>query len=145
MQSFANDKVDWDASENITNRSPTRGALKRIHAELKNLATSPLPGIFCVQDEVNVCIVHALIIGPLGKFYICPSYVCGIGAMIGCVHTPYTWYFDVDTPYEGGFFHFLFNFPDDYPFLPPKVKLLTTGGGTVRFNPNVSSIQSLNI
>ena len=42
-----------------------------------------------------------------------------------------------ETPYEGGFFYFLINCPDDYPNAPPKVKLLTTGGGTVRFNPNL--------
>ena len=42
-----------------------------------------------------------------------------------------------DTPYEGGFFYFIINFPDDYPHQPPKAKLMTTGGGTVRFNPNL--------
>jgi ubiquitin-conjugating enzyme E2 Z len=28
-------------------------------------------------------------------------------------------------------------FPSDYPFSAPKCKLLTTGGGTVRFGPNL--------
>jgi ubiquitin-conjugating enzyme E2 Z len=42
-----------------------------------------------------------------------------------------------DTPYEGGFFYFRVNFLDDYPQTAPKVKLITTGGGSVRFNPNL--------
>uniref|UniRef100_A0A8C5SBY6 Ubiquitin-conjugating enzyme E2 Z n=1 Tax=Laticauda laticaudata TaxID=8630 RepID=A0A8C5SBY6_LATLA len=41
-----------------------------------------------------------------------------------------------DTPYEGGFFLFLFRCPPDYPIHPPRVKLMTTGNNTVRFNPN---------
>lgn len=42
-----------------------------------------------------------------------------------------------DTPYAGGFFAFRIALPHDYPAQPPKVKLLTTGSGTVRFNPNL--------
>lgn len=41
-----------------------------------------------------------------------------------------------DTPYEGGFFCFFLKFPTNYPIRPPKVKLMTTGDGLVRFNPN---------
>ncbi|CAN0076251.1 unnamed protein product, partial [Discosporangium mesarthrocarpum] len=42
-----------------------------------------------------------------------------------------------DTPYSAGLFLFDIFFPQDYPNSPPKVKLMTTGGGTVRFNPNL--------
>lgn len=42
-----------------------------------------------------------------------------------------------DTPYEGGFFHFYIRFPPTYPLVSPRVKFMTTGGGTVRFNPNL--------
>ena len=42
-----------------------------------------------------------------------------------------------DTPYEGGFFYFMIRCPPDYPIRPPRVKLMTTGGGQVRFNPNL--------
>ena len=36
-----------------------------------------------------------------------------------------------------GFFYFVLHCPDDYPHSPPRVRLMTTGGGTVRFNPNL--------
>lgn len=42
-----------------------------------------------------------------------------------------------DTPYSGGLFAFDIFFPHNYPQSPPKVKLMTTGGGTHRFNPNL--------
>lgn len=37
----------------------------------------------------------------------------------------------------GGFFYFTISCPSNYPNEPPKVKFHTTGGGTVRFNPNL--------
>lgn len=43
----------------------------------------------------------------------------------------------VDTPYESGCFEFDAHFTSEYPNSPPKVLLLTTGGGSVRFNPNL--------
>lgn len=44
---------------------------------------------------------------------------------------------DYDTPYGGGYFEFDLWVPNDYPDSPPKMKFLTTGGGKVRFNPNL--------
>ncbi|EGB12888.1 hypothetical protein AURANDRAFT_5561, partial [Aureococcus anophagefferens] len=41
------------------------------------------------------------------------------------------------TPYSGGLFIFDVRFPPTYPSGPPSVQLLTTGRGTVRFNPNL--------
>jgi len=41
------------------------------------------------------------------------------------------------TPYENGCFVFDCYLPADYPNSPPMCKLRTTGGGTVRFNPNL--------
>ena len=41
------------------------------------------------------------------------------------------------TPYENGVFIFDCFFDQDYPLTPPRVHLKTTGGGTVRFNPNL--------
>ena len=42
-----------------------------------------------------------------------------------------------DTPYANGCFLFDIFLPAEYPNTPPKVQFLTTGGGRVRFNPNL--------
>ena len=42
-----------------------------------------------------------------------------------------------DTPYHNGIFEFHAYFPLNYPLKVPKVLLETTGGGNVRFNPNL--------
>lgn len=42
-----------------------------------------------------------------------------------------------DAPYFGGTFVFDLYIPDTYPAEPPMVNLCTTGGGSVRFNPNL--------
>jgi len=42
-----------------------------------------------------------------------------------------------DTPYENGIFEFHTAFPSNYPQSEPKVLLNTTGGGSIRFNPNL--------
>ena len=42
-----------------------------------------------------------------------------------------------NTPYDSGCFIFDIYFPPAYPKVPPKVNLDTTGGGSVRFNPNL--------
>ena len=62
-----------------------------------------------MPDSANVLRFHALVSGPEG------------------------------TPYEGGSFYFIVQFPPDYPMSPPRLRLMTTGGGTVRFNPNLYS------
>ncbi len=42
-----------------------------------------------------------------------------------------------DTPYCGGCFIFDIYFPPSYPSVPLQCNLCTTGGGTIRFNPNL--------
>jgi baculoviral IAP repeat-containing protein 6 len=42
-----------------------------------------------------------------------------------------------ETPYGCGCFVFDLHLPAEYPQAPPKVLLTTTGGGQVRFNPNL--------
>jgi len=44
-----------------------------------------------------------------------------------------------DTPYQNGLFEFDVWFPQSYPHAPPKCFFLTTGAGTIRFNPNLYS------
>lgn len=41
-----------------------------------------------------------------------------------------------NTPYEGCLLHFSFQFPNDYPFSPPRVLFLTSDAKT-RFHPNL--------
>jgi len=41
------------------------------------------------------------------------------------------------TPYAGGLFEFDCFIPMEYPNFPPHMHLRTTGGGSVRFNPNL--------
>ncbi|KNC99775.1 uncharacterized protein SPPG_05152 [Spizellomyces punctatus DAOM BR117] len=52
--------------------------------------------------------------------------------IIKCVITGPT-----ETPYSYGCFEFNITFPNMYPDVPPQVTLLTTGNGSVRFNPNL--------
>ena len=42
-----------------------------------------------------------------------------------------------DTPYENGLFLFHAYLPHNYPQVEPKVLIITTGNGKVRFNPNL--------
>ncbi|GAX74518.1 hypothetical protein CEUSTIGMA_g1967.t1 [Chlamydomonas eustigma] len=42
-----------------------------------------------------------------------------------------------ETPYAHGAFIFDIYLPEGYPNVPPKVQFLTTGGGRIRFNPNL--------
>jgi len=86
---------------------PSRMCLQRIRRDLMSLYEEPPHGVFAVPDDDNATTVHALIIGPY------------------------------DTPYEGGFFYFVLRMPPDYPIKPPRVRLMTTGDGKVRFNPNL--------
>ncbi|KXZ41741.1 hypothetical protein GPECTOR_299g811 [Gonium pectorale] len=71
------------------------------------LPLSESSSVFVRVDETAVHVWKALIVGP------------------------------EDTPYSGGCFLFDFYFPPQYPGVPPQVHLLTTGGGRVRFNPNL--------
>lgn len=81
--------------------------LFRIKRDITSMYKEPPPGLYIAADENDITKVHALVIGPRG------------------------------TPYEGGFFYFLIYFTPDYPIKPPKVRLMTTGNGRVRFNPNL--------
>mmetsp|Transcript_58057 Transcript_58057/g.142414 ORF Transcript_58057/g.142414 Transcript_58057/m.142414 type:complete len:313 (-) Transcript_58057:196-1134(-) len=101
--------VEKDAWDPLKHKKSqaTPWALKRIRRDLRTLLSDPLPGIFVHCDEQDMTVAHALISGPF------------------------------ETPYEGGFFYFVLRFPDDYPNTPPKVRLITTGGGRTRFNPNL--------
>lgn len=91
--------------------SSNRERNRRIAKELATM-TSALPleygsSIFVCTDESRVDLMKVLITGP------------------------------EDTPYANGLFEFDVFFPANYPNVPPKCNFLTTGGGSVRFNPNL--------
>lgn len=91
----------------------TRHRIKRIaqeHADLSRPGTLPLSlgsSVWMVVNEDRMDWCKAMISGPSG------------------------------TPYENGLFVFDILLPNDYPYVPPKVNLQTTGYGSVRFNPNL--------
>ncbi|XP_070185437.1 uncharacterized protein [Littorina saxatilis] len=90
---------------------PRSPKIKALMKEIKQLTTS-LPvsagaSIFVRQDKDRLDVMRALVTGPTG------------------------------TPYSLGCFCFDIYFPASYPNVPPLVKIITTGNGTVRFNPNL--------
>ncbi|XP_019628918.1 PREDICTED: uncharacterized protein LOC109473492 [Branchiostoma belcheri] len=97
-----------NASEALDPRSPkVKALMKEIKQLQSNLPVHPGAAVFVRQDEDRMDMVRALVTGP------------------------------VDTPYSLGCFVFDVYFPDGYPNRAPVVKLITTGNGTVRFNPNL--------
>ena len=82
--------------------------IQRLLKDVRQIMKHPLTdnGIYYSHDESDMMKGYALIIGP------------------------------EDTPYFSGFYFFKFDFPDDYPFSPPKVMYMTNDGLT-RFNPNL--------
>ena len=72
-----------------------------------SLPVTPASSIFCVVDLQRADYMKAIIMGAEG------------------------------TPYAHGAFLYDIYFPDSYPAEPPKVNLMTTGGSSIRFNPNL--------
>ena len=94
--------------------------LKRITNEIKELQSSSKileeNGIYYYYDEDNINIIYAMLYGP------------------------------EKTPYEKGFYFFKFEYPDNYPMVPPIATYYTQGilrhshtnaPFSIRFNPNL--------
>ena len=81
---------------------------KRLLKDVANILKNPLnnEGIYYKHDETNAYKGYAMIIGPSESLY------------------------------RYGYYFFNFEFPQEYPFVPPKVYYLTNDGST-RFNPNL--------
>ncbi|KAH7881130.1 uncharacterized protein C8R40DRAFT_17876 [Lentinula edodes] len=92
-----------------SSQNGTRNPKDRLHLvkELAVLATSLPPGIWVRVDEVRNDVIKIMIAGPEG------------------------------TPYAGGLWEFDCFMPLSYPAVAPQMHLRTTGGGKVRFNPNL--------
>ncbi|XP_063047563.1 baculoviral IAP repeat-containing protein 6 isoform X3 [Engraulis encrasicolus] len=106
-------KVNYHYMTQVKNASDANSAARarRLAQEAVTLSTSlPLSSsssVFVRCDEERLDIMKVLITGP------------------------------ADTPYANGCFEFDVYFPQDYPNSPPLVNLETTGGHSVRFNPNL--------
>ncbi|XP_018580423.1 baculoviral IAP repeat-containing protein 6 isoform X3 [Scleropages formosus] len=106
-------KVNYHYMSQVKNASDADSAARarRLAQEAVTLSTSlPLSSsssVFVRCDEERLDIMKVLITGP------------------------------ADTPYANGCFEFDVYFPQDYPNSPPLVNLETTGGHSVRFNPNL--------
>ncbi|KAM9394840.1 dual E2 ubiquitin-conjugating enzyme/E3 ubiquitin-protein ligase BIRC6 isoform 31-T32 [Salvelinus alpinus] len=106
-------KVNYHYMSQVKNASDANSAARarRLAQEAVTLSTSlPLSSsssVFVRCDEERLDIMKVLITGP------------------------------ADTPYANGCFEFDVYFPQDYPNSPPLVNLETTGGHSVRFNPNL--------
>merc|ERR1711879_903943 len=82
-------------------------AINRIKKDIGDIKRDPMDDVWIQPDEQNLSNCDVVIKGPK------------------------------TTPYEGGYFWFRVQFTSEYPFKPPRVKFLTTGNGSVRFNPNL--------
>ena len=79
--------------------------MKRLAGDLKNLKKKPIEGITAEPiDESDLTKWKGRVEGPKG------------------------------TPFEGGYFHFKINIPENYPFEPPEVKMVTKV-----YHPNINS------
>lgn len=83
------------------------GRMKKLISELTMLSTALPEGIYVRHGESRLDAMKVLMVGPVG------------------------------TPYEGGLFEFDLFCPENYPVVAPLVNFKTTGGGRVRFNPNL--------
>ncbi|XP_037288927.2 ubiquitin-conjugating enzyme E2 Z [Rhipicephalus microplus] len=85
---------------------PTPQCLLRARRDIMDIFAAPPAGVFIAPEENDITRIEALVVGP------------------------------PETPYEGGFFYFLVKCPPEYPNQPPRVRIMTTGGGQVSLNPN---------
>ncbi|KAL2152244.1 hypothetical protein VTH82DRAFT_5428 [Thermothelomyces myriococcoides] len=83
------------------------GRMRKLLAQVSSLSTDLPEGIYVRHGESRLDVLKVLIIGP------------------------------ADTPYEHGLFEFDLFCGSDFPQRPPKMFFRTTGGGRVRFNPNL--------
>lgn len=81
---------------------------KRLIKDICQIFKNPLndQGIFYKHDDEKVNLGYCMIIGPS------------------------------DTPYQNGYYFFKFEYPEEYPFVPPKVTFYNNDKNT-RFHPNL--------
>jgi baculoviral IAP repeat-containing protein 6 len=84
-----------------------KGRMKKLVAQIANLRTSLPEGIWVRHGSCRLDVMKVLMVGPKA------------------------------TPYEHGLFEFDLFCPAEFPSKPPSMFFRTTGGGRVRFNPNL--------
>jgi ubiquitin-protein ligase len=94
-------------ANDVNNGGGDAKRMMRIRQEMATMTNNMPPGIFVTFDQKRFDVLRCLIIGAEG------------------------------TPYANGCFLFDMYIPTDYPNSPPKCKIITTGKGTFRFNPNL--------
>ncbi|KAL1417511.1 hypothetical protein MTO96_000608 [Rhipicephalus appendiculatus] len=104
---FLLDQINEHWTSGILPDEWTSSCLLRIKKDIADFNAKPPAGLFIAPEEGDITKIHALVVGPSG------------------------------TPYEGGFFQFYMKFPSAYPISPPRVRIMTTDAGRVRFNPNL--------
>jgi len=87
----------------MSTSSERRQNLQRLQRELKALMNDPVPGVHATPLPANMLEWHYVIQGPEGSAY------------------------------QGGYYHGIIKFPQEYPFKPPSIRMLTPSG---RFEPN---------
>jgi ubiquitin-protein ligase len=86
----------------------SKETVSRLLKDVRHIIKNPLTdnGIYYVHDDADMLKGYAMIVGP------------------------------EDTPYFGGYYFFVFEYPSDYPFRPPTVTY-HTNSENIRFNPNL--------
>jgi ubiquitin-conjugating enzyme E2 Z len=87
--------------------SISHAAIKRITIDVKEFLKSPIDGCAIYQCEDPLTRIYVVISGPK------------------------------DSAYENGMYFFQFDFPNTYPFEPPKVKFLNWQNSKTRMHPNM--------
>eukprot|EP00359_Climacostomum_virens_P001060 CAMPEP_0204898908 /NCGR_PEP_ID=MMETSP1397-20131031/1550_1 /ASSEMBLY_ACC=CAM_ASM_000891 /TAXON_ID=49980 /ORGANISM="Climacostomum Climacostomum virens, Strain Stock W-24" /LENGTH=423 /DNA_ID=CAMNT_0052066799 /DNA_START=148 /DNA_END=1419 /DNA_ORIENTATION=- len=105
------DVINHSMADKLGSIEQLQAKARRFNNEIKAF-THGLPchassSIFVVMDDNRMDLMKALISGP------------------------------EDSPYEHGLYLFDILCPETYPEAPPHVSIMTTGDGTVRFNPNL--------
>jgi len=96
-----------EPADNLQPSAVAPGRIAKIAMDLAAMRTGLPEGVYVRHGESRIDVMKILITGPRG------------------------------TPYEGGLFEFDLFCPAQFPLVPPKMQLKTTGGGRIRFNPNL--------
>ncbi|KAK3941009.1 hypothetical protein QBC46DRAFT_111102 [Diplogelasinospora grovesii] len=94
-------------AEKLLNSKPASGRMKRIITQISDLRTGLPEGIYVRHGTSRPDVIKVLMVGTR------------------------------DTPYENGLFEFDMLCDEHFPTRPPAMRFRTTGGGVVRFNPNL--------